>query len=292
MKKVGIIGLGIMGHGIAVNFLKNGYETVVWNRNSEKADDLVKSGAQLLKTPKEVAQFADIVFDVVSNDEASRSVWFGVDGILTGASSDKVLITSATLSLDYVDELIEATTSAKLKFLDVPLTGSRIGAETGNLQLLVGGDAETLKEIRADLDAISKKVYHFGPSGNGMRFKLMLNTLTGIHVVAAAQVAILLNKAGLNTTAVTQALQDGMPPSSPVTNLLFSSLDDPVNSTRFAVEMLEKDLRYAQKMAKKYNFDIDMLNDAQKDFAKAKEVGLGERDWSAIINIFNSSENN
>ncbi len=286
MKKIGIIGLGIMGHGMALNFLKSGYPVAIWNRDGSKAVDLVKRGAELLRSPKDVTKSADIVFEVVADDNASRAVWFGEVGILAGASKDKVLITSATLSLDYLDELIEATKSSKLRLLDMPLTGSRAGAETGNLKLLAGGDPDVIESIRTALDTISATLYYFGPIGSGMRFKLILNMLMAIHATAASQAAVLATKSGLDPKVVKEAIMDGMAPASPFTGLLFDSLEHPQTQTRFAIKLLEKDLRYAQRMAKRFGLDFDLLNDVQKDFVKAEELGLSDQDWSKIINVF------
>lgn len=275
-----------MGHGMALNFFNSGYEVAVWNRTISKADDLVAAGAKLLTTPKAVTEYADIIFDVVSEDEASRGVWFGDDGILAGADSQKVLITSATLSLEYLDELIKATSNAGFKFLDMPLTGSRPGAETGNLVLLVGGKSETLENIRGDLAVISRSIHYFGISGNGMRFKLILNVLLGVTAVAASQAALLAITSGLDTIAVKNALADGMAPYSPQVGMLFDTVEQPQEQTRFAVELLEKDLRYAQKMAKDLGLELNLLNDAQKDFAKAKDLGLGDQDWTKISEVY------
>lgn len=289
MKKIGIIGLGIMGHGMAVNFLKNGYELAVWNRTPSKANALVAEGAKLLSTPGEVTAFADIIFDVVSDDEASRGIWFGADGILQSAHPEKTLITSATLSLDYTEELIKATRERQLRFLDMPLTGSRAGAETGNLKLLVGGDTGVLDSIRPELAAISQKIYYFGKAGNGMRFKLILNMLMAIHSIAAAQAAALSVSTGLDPKTVKDAIMDGMAPASPFTGLLFDTLEKPQEQTRFAIGMLEKDLRYGLKMAEKYGFDFDLFKDAQKSFAEAKNKGLSEQDWSKILDLYKKS---
>src|SRR5665811_699569 len=103
MKKIGVVGLGIMGSGIAENFLKNGYELYAWNRHPEKVDKLVKNGANLCKTPKEVAQSAEMVFEVTANDESSKQIWTADDGILAGASKDIVLVASSTLSAGWTD---------------------------------------------------------------------------------------------------------------------------------------------------------------------------------------------
>lgn len=291
MKRIGIIGLGIMGHGMAVNFLKSGYEIAVWNRTKTKADDLIKDGATFLSSPKQLTEFSDIVFDVVSDDEASREVWFGEEGILAGGTKEKVLITCATLSLDCVDELIEATQTKNYPFLDMPLTGSRAGAESGSLILLVGGEAKVLDSIRSELAAISRSVHYFGPAGSGMKFKLILNLLLGVTAVASSQAALLAIKSGLDSQTVKSALADGMAPYSPQIGFLFDSLKQPQEQTRFSIKWLEKDLRYAQKMADGLGLDLNLLNDAQKDFAKANAQGLGDDDWTKIFEVYRTKGN-
>lgn len=167
-KKIVVIGLGIMGHGIADNFLKNSYEVTVWNRSSEKADDLVKQGAHLASSIKEAVQNADIVFEVTANDQSSQEIW---KDILQVAKSEQYLITCATLSVQWTDELAKKCGDASLTFFDMPMTGGRVAAESGQLTLLVGGNKGKLNEIKDELNAIAKDVKLFGDVGAGMRYK-------------------------------------------------------------------------------------------------------------------------
>src|SRR3989304_143040 len=167
--KVGIVGLGIMGRGMANNFLKNGYSLFIWNRTTSVCDEFSKQGAVVCSTPAEVAQKADIIFEVTANDESSKEVWLGESGIIEGATKDKILITSATLSVEWVDNLISKCKSHSLSFMDIALTGGRVGAETGSLTLLCGGNESTLQQIEPVLNAVAKKIFHFGPEGHGMR---------------------------------------------------------------------------------------------------------------------------
>src|SRR5581483_8434600 len=276
MKKIGIVGAGIMAAGMAQNFLKHGYKVAVYNRSEERLKPLIKSGATKAKTPREVTSSSNIVIECVSDDEASKSVWIGEQGILAGASSDKVLIASSSLSLGWVDELVRLCESKSFQFMDMPLTGSRAGAENGTLRLLIGADGHLLESVRNDLGAISEKIYHFGKPGSGMRFKLVLNTLIGIHMNAAAQAKEMAMKAGINPIAFAHALVDGnMGPTSPATKLVLDSVNWPEGHVNFAVQWLEKDLRYAQEMAKAYGIDFDLLNDTQKDYADYKDRGFG-----------------
>jgi len=283
MKQIGIIGAGIMASGMAQNFLKQGYPVRVWNRSPERLDPLVDKGAQVCETPKELTAASDIIIECVADDEGSREVWSSEHGILAGATKDKVLITAATLSLAWVDALAGMCTQRDLSFLDMPLTGGRAGAENGGLSLLVGGDAQVLDGIRSELGAISVNIFHFGPVGSGMRFKLMLNTLSAIHMNAAAQAAELARRAGIDPDVFYTALFDGkMGPASPATGILVRDKDMPPENVNFAIKWIEKDLRYAQAMAKAYGFNFDLLNATHDDYDRAKQDGMAERDWSAI----------
>jgi 3-hydroxyisobutyrate dehydrogenase len=286
MKTIGMVGGGIMAQGMARNFLQAGYEVRIWNRTKDRVAEVLEAGAQWAATPRKAAG-ADIVIECVTDDEASRAVWTGDDGILAGASKTAVLIASSSLSLVWISELNELCKKQQLAFLDMPLTGSRAGAEDGTLRLLVGGDEAVLDSIREDLGAISEKIYYFGASGAGMRFKLILNTLIGIHTNAAAQSYVLAQKVGLDVKMMEHALFDGsMGPASPVTKMFFRNLDMPKEEVNFALRWLEKDLRYAQAMAAEHSVDFDLLDDTQADYAKAKAAGLGEQDQVKIVNIY------
>jgi len=142
MKKpvIGVIGLGIMGNGIALNFLKNGYEVNVWNRTAQKLAPLSEKRATVHDSIASCVGASDIVFEVTANDDSASVVWYGKEGIIESVTLDKILITSATLSQVFIDELSEIMSSKGFTFFDMPMTGGRVAAEAGNLTLLVGGD--------------------------------------------------------------------------------------------------------------------------------------------------------
>lgn len=286
MKKIGLVGAGIMASGMANNYLKHGNEVYVWNRSEERLKPLETNGAKICESPREVAEKSDIIVECVSDDEASRSVWLGKDGILAGASPDKTLITSATVSIKWIDELAEMCQKQSLQFVDMPLSGGRRGAENGQLWLLCGGEKKLVDDLRSELEPIARVVCYFGKAGSGIRFKLLLNTLSAIHINAAAQAVMLARKAGLDPEEVGKVWMDDLGPASPATNLLLQGMDKGEEHMTFAVKWLEKDLRYARRMAEAYGIDFDLLNDTQKDYEKAMDEGLSERDWTAIIELY------
>lgn len=277
-EKVGIVGLGIMGNGMATNFLKNGHPTFVWNRTKAVSQKLVRKGAIACSTPKEVVQKADVVFEVTANDKSSRAVWIGKNGILSGASPKKVLITSATLSVDWTDELIKKCKNQGFTFADMPLTGGRIGAESGSLTLLIGGNEAVIKKLKPMLKAISKKVFYFGPAGHGMRYKLILNFLQGLHLVGFGQALKIAKKHKMNLKRVGNALSDR--PGGTITNLGWRDYQKDPDPINFSIEWITKDLSYAKKLTK--GMDTPLLDEVLKKYKKAMKKGFAKKDWASV----------
>src|SRR5689334_1273031 len=181
-QQIAVLGLGIMGNGIARNLLKAGLPLSVYNRTRAKAEPLAALGARVASTPREAAAGADSVIAMVGDDSASRAIWLGEDGALAVASATAVLIECSTLSLEWVRELAGRCAALGLDFLDAPVTGSKEAAEAGQLKLMIGGDSAALERARPVLEAISTQVIHFGPSGAGALIKLINNMMVAAQV--------------------------------------------------------------------------------------------------------------
>lgn len=281
MKTIGIVGLGIMGSGIAENFLKKGYTLFVWNRTESATKKFSNKNVTVCKTPAEVAARCTILFEVTANDESSRSVWLGKDGILSGAHKDSVLITSATLSIQWVNELIEICQSKKLEFIDMALTGGRVGAETGALTLLCGGNESVLKNLELDLKTISTKILYFGEAGQGMKYKLILNFLQATHIVAFGQALKIAKAYQMDLKKVGDALADR--PGGVITNLAWRDYQTEPEPINFSIEWIAKDLSYAKKLSK--DLDVNLLDEVLKEYKKALDNGFAKKDWSRITQL-------
>lgn len=278
MKKIGIVGLGIMGRGIANNFLKNKYSLFVWNRTKKVTEEFEKKGAVVCSTPAEVAQCADVVFEITANDKSSKQVWTGKKGILSGAHKDSILIVSATLSAQWVDKLIELCNKQKLTFMDIALTGGRVGAETGSLTLLCGGKTTTLEEIRPALEAIAKKIFHFGPAGHGMRYKLILNFLQAVHIVGFGQAMRIAKEFNMDLRKISEALVDR--PGGVITGIAQKAYFENPAPLTFSVEWITKDLSYAKKLSR--GLDMTLLDNVLSLYKKGMKKGFLKQDWASI----------
>jgi 3-hydroxyisobutyrate dehydrogenase-like beta-hydroxyacid dehydrogenase len=279
MKKIAVVGTGIMGSGIAANYLKAGYQVFVWNRSADKTAKLRQAGAVPSESPKAATEQADIIFEVTANDESSQSVWQGDDGILAGAAKDKTLIASATLSADWTIRLSQLCLEKGFTFLDIPLTGGRVAAENGSLKLLAGGDKAQLETLKPDLEAISSKLFYFGPAGSGMKYKLILNSLQAVHMAGFGEAMRLAKQEGLDVSKVGPALCDR--PGGEVTNFAWNAYQKAAMPLTFSVNWITKDLEYAKQMGSQA--ELPILDDALATYQKARNTGHGDEDWSYII---------
>jgi 3-hydroxyisobutyrate dehydrogenase-like beta-hydroxyacid dehydrogenase len=276
MARVAVVGTGVIGGGMASNLLRHGHDVTVWNRTPDRAAGLVSAGASLAATPATAAGGADVVFEATADDASSRAVWLGAEGILAGSADEATLITSATLSPDWVAELGDACRAARRRFLDMPVTGGRVGAEGGALVMLVGGEAADLAAVAAILDAISSSVRHFGPVGSGTRFKLVLNALQAAHLVAFGEAMALARSVGLEPDDVGPALVERL--GGPVTTMAWAADQQLPTTANFALAWALKDLRYASAMAG--DLPTPLLDVALERLSAAAAKGWGERDWT------------
>jgi 3-hydroxyisobutyrate dehydrogenase-like beta-hydroxyacid dehydrogenase len=278
MARVGVVGTGVIGAGMAINLLRHGHEVAVWNRTAGRTTDLVAAGATAAPTPADASTDADVVFEATADDASSRSVWLGDDGIIAGSAETSTLVTSATLSPDWVAELAGTCRVAGRTFLDIPVTGGRAGAEGGALILLAGGEQSALDSIGEVLDAVSSRVFHFGPVGNGTRFKLVLNALQAIHILGFGEAMAMARAAGLDPDEVGPALVERL--GGPVTQMAWASDQQVPDRANFALTLALKDLRYAAAMAG--DVQAPMLEVAVERLAAAADAGLGDQDWTVV----------
>lgn len=277
MKKIGVVGLGIMGRGIAMNFLKKGYQVYAWNRSVSVVNSLQHAKLISCESPKQVACEADIIFEVTANDESSRAVWLGDQGILHGAKG-KIAITSATLSVNWIERLAKRCHEQSVIFLDMPMTGGRVAAESGKLIFLCGGDEQVLKFLKPTLSAIAAKFFYFGKAGQGMRYKLILNFVQSVHVLVFGQAMQLAKSGGMDLKKVAEALVD-RPGGVGTTIAATAYFQDPTPLT-FSIDWITKDLRYAKEMSK--NLKLDLLKVVYKEYLQAVQEGCGNQDWASI----------
>ncbi len=283
MQKVTLLGLGIMGQGLAGNLLSNGFELTVWNRTAAKAEGLTARGAKLADTPRQAAAGAEVVIAAVGDDAASRAVWLSADGALAGAASGAVLVECSTLSPGWVRELAGLAAERGCDFLDAPMAGSKDAAANAQIALLVGGQAAALERARPALEAISRRVEHLGPSGAGATWKLIYNMMIAVQVAALSEGLALAEAAGLDMEQVVSLILNGATSSRIVQAKLPRMVERRYDDTEFALKWMQKDARYAVELAQAVGVPLQTAAAAVQVMQMARDKGLDDKDFAAVI---------
>jgi 3-hydroxyisobutyrate dehydrogenase len=286
--RVAILGLGIMGSGMAGRLFGAGFPLVVFNRNRDKAAPFASKGAAVASSPKEAAAQADIVISVVADDNASREIWLGENGALAGATPGSVLIESSTLTVGWVQQLAQSAAMKECEFLDAPVTGSKPHAANGELFFLVGGPAAALERVREVLAVMSRGMLHLGANGSGARMKLVNNFVCGVQAAALAEAASLIQKGGLDTEKAFTVLANGAP-GSPLVKTLIDRVSANNGDVNFELRLMAKDLGYAVDDASRNGFALETASAALGIFKRAIERGHGNQDMSAVITATRSA---
>jgi 3-hydroxyisobutyrate dehydrogenase len=283
MQRVAILGLGIMGGGMAANWLAKGFEVSVWNRTRAKAEPLAAKGAKIAGTPREAAQGADFIFAMVADDDASRSVWLGPDGALAGAKTGAIGVESSTLTPEWIRELSRQAKAKGVGFLDAPVGGSRHAAANGELRFFVGGDPQTYDAAAPALAAVGNKMDLLGPVGAGATWKLINNQLAAGQIAVLAEALAVAKKAGFKDEQISELILGGAPASPIVKLKLPRMLARDFEPTDFALNLMLKDARYATALAESLGLPADMISGAVKTFSRADAKGLGAKDIAAVV---------
>jgi 3-hydroxyisobutyrate dehydrogenase len=286
MDKVALLGLGIMGRGVAANLLKAGYPLTVYNRTPERAAPFAEQGARVAATPRQAAAGADVVIAVVGDDAASRALWLGDDGILAGAQPGTALIEFSTLSPDWVRELGALAAERGCSFLDAPMSGSKDAAANAQIRLWVGGDAETFARVKPVLAAVSRDQTRLGDVGAGAVWKLINNSMMAVQAAALAESLATARAAGMDMNEVEKLILGGAGASVIVQGKLPRMLAERYDDTDFALKWMEKDARYAVEMASALGLSLETVKGALMLYEQAHARGFGDADFAAVLKSF------
>ena len=283
-KGVALLGLGIMGSGMAQNILKAGFPLTVYNRTPEKARPLVDSGARLATSPAAAAEGAAFVISMLSDDEASKEAWLGKDGALRKMQQGSIVIECSTVRPAWITLLASQSQSRRLRILEAPVTGSRPQAMAGELRFLVGGEQDTLSAAIPVLRSMSRDILHVGTLGSAIRLKLINNFLCGVQVASFAEAFAWIERSGIEKQKALEFLNTGAPASG-ITRTMTERMSNPQCEVNFALRLMEKDLRYASSAAQTDGVHLTTASSAEALFRRAMGKGHGGRDMAAVIDV-------
>jgi 3-hydroxyisobutyrate dehydrogenase len=285
MTRIAFLGLGNMGQAMAGRLIEAGHALTVYNRTVAKADALRRRGAKIAETPRVAVAGAEAIFAMVGDDEASRRIWSGADGVLAGdIGPGAFAIECSTLSHDWVLELAQAATRRGLRYIDCPVTGLPEAAAAGQLTLLVGAAGDDLAAAEPLLQPLCAEIIRFGEVGAGTTYKLIVNLMGAVQIAATAEALVVAERAGLDLGQVVEALGKGQAASPQVIRNSRRMLrGDHDRDIVFTGRLRLKDARYGVQLAQAMGVDGRLGRTAADAYQRLTDLGLGDLNESKII---------
>jgi 3-hydroxyisobutyrate dehydrogenase-like beta-hydroxyacid dehydrogenase len=274
MKKIGMIGIGLMGHGIASNILRRGYTlSVLEHPGNQPLDGLRKAGARPHRSAATLAANSEVVILCVTGSPQVEAVILAEDGLLEAIRPGMVIIDCSTALPSSTERVARAVQEAGGRFLDAPMTRTPKEAAEGRLNLLVGGDAGLLDEMHPLLSAFAENITHVGPVGSGHRMKLLHNYVSLGSVALLAEAAACALRAGIAPEAFTEILAKGGGGGKALERITPYLLERDGSGLKFAMANARKDLSYYNSMAEQAGAVRDIGQAVLDTFTKAAAIG-------------------
>ena len=279
---VAFIGLGAMGAPMASNLLAAGFALRAFNRNPERAGPLAQLGASACASIAEAVRGARFVVSIVSDDDATRAVMLGDDGVVANAAPGTVVVDSSTNTPAMAREAARAAAARGLAYVDAPVSGSVPQARDRELVFMAGGDAAAVESARPLFDAMGRMWVHVGASGAGATVKLVSNMLSGTMTAALAEAVSVAQAAGVDPDATQAILAEG-PVGSRLLRAKLPKMLARDFSPQFQLALMDKDLRYFLALAQQADRPAPIASLVRSEYQAARRAGFGALDTSALV---------
>jgi 3-hydroxyisobutyrate dehydrogenase len=283
MMRVAFIGLGTMGYPMAGHLQRQGFDTTVFNRTTEKSIQWENQfGGKYSLTAKAACEDANIVMVCVGNDDDLRQICYAEDGILAGLSDNAILIDHTTTSVEVAHEIASACTAQGNSFLDAPVSGGEIGAQNGALTIMVGGDESVFQTVENTLARYAKSVTRLGSVGAGQTCK-MVNQLCIAGILQGMSEGLALAKlSGLDLVQVKDVLKHGAAQSWQLEQRTETIADDKFDFG-FAIDWMRKDLNICLNQGNALGIDLPVAKLVDSAYEKLQSQGYNRSDTSVLV---------
>ncbi|MFA7665897.1 MAG: L-threonate dehydrogenase [Burkholderiaceae bacterium] len=284
--KIGVIGLGAMGLGVARSLLRAGFEVHACDVRSTVLEVIANEGAVAHGSPASVAARVDRLIVLVVNAEQTEAVLFGENGAVGALRNNAVVMASATVAPHYAEGLGARLAEAGLLMLDAPVSGGAARAATGEITVMASGVPEAFEAMADALDAIAAKVYRLGDApGMGSKVKMVNQLLAGVHIAAAAEAMALGIRAGIDPDTLYEVISNSAGNSWMFSNRVPHILAGDYTPLS-AVNIFVKDLGIVIDSARQLTFPLPLTSSALQMYLATSASGLGSEDDSAVIKMF------
>jgi len=280
MTRLGFIGLGIMGRGMAANLISAGHRVTLWNRTPAKAEAL---RGDVVESPSAVGAESDIVFLCVSDTADVEEVVFGHHGLIHGMIGEAVLVDHSTISPGATRQFAARAAEQGVEWVDAPVSGGSEGAEQGTLAVMAGGAAEALERVRPYIEAYSTSIVHVGEeAGSGQMVKAVNQVLVVVNQLAASEALLLADAAGLDLRKTLSAVEGGAAGSWMLSNRGPQMIERDWRPG-FTIDLQQKDLRLVLETADELGVPLPGVAMVFQLYRSLQTRGLGAEGNHALV---------
>jgi 2-hydroxy-3-oxopropionate reductase len=281
-EKIGFIGTGIMGGPMARNLMEDGYELVLYNRTTEKAEEIAGDGGTVAGSPREVAESCDVVVLMLPDSPQVEEIVEGEDGVLEGLKEGALIIDMSTISPVVTRQLAEKLEERGASMLDAPVSGGEPGAQQGTLAIMVGGSEEDFERAKPLLEVMGDAITHVGPRGAGQTAKAANQIVVAVTLEGISEALVLASKAGVGPGKILEAISGGLAGSNVMEAKKENFLEHDFEPG-FRVDLHHKDLGIALAAGREYGVSLPVTAIVDQMLESLKTKGRGDRDHSAIL---------
>ncbi|MHB8493051.1 MAG: NAD(P)-dependent oxidoreductase [Casimicrobiaceae bacterium] len=282
--KIGFVGIGLMGHGIAKNLVAKGYPLALkLHRNRASAQDLLAAGATEAVSHAALARESDIIILCVTGAPEVEEVVFGAEGLSSGAKEGLVIVDTSTSEPATTARIRDALAPKGVRFVDAPLARTPVEAEQGRLNIIVGADDATFGELKPVFGAFCENIFHAGPAGHGIMLKLINNFLAQAICAASAEACAAAAKSGLSIRKLHEVISAGAVNSGLFQMVVGRMLEGDLAGLKFTLSNATKDLRYYTHFTESMMIPSVIGEAVHQSLVTANALGLGDRFVPSLI---------
>lgn len=282
MKKIGIIGLGMLGNAVALHLMDSGYEVTAYNRTKGKSVELKDKGATIVESPKEVAKNSELVIIVVKDAYAVKQISFDDNGIVNGNHEKLIVADMSTIDPLESKNISKQFIDSGITKLDIPVMGGPNVAITGDLVMMASGNKGGFENCKDVFDTIANKVFFLGESGVANSIKLAMNLQITMLAMALSEGIMLVKKSNVDPKIFLEILNSTYFKTGMSEKKAYKMIDGKYDTT-FTLSNLKKDITTMTNTAKALGVELPMISKAEEVYENAIKEGFGDIDYTGII---------
>lgn len=280
--KIGIIGIGMLGEAVAQNLLNLGFDVSVYNRTKEKVTKVEKNGATVMNSPKAVADNSELIIIIVKDASAVKEVSFGKNGIIESENKKLIVADMSTIEPSESREIADKFEQKQIQKLEIPVMGGPNVAITGKLVMMASGPKNSFEQCKTIFEKIANKVFFLGTQGTANSIKLAMNLQITMLALSLSEGITLVEKSEVDPKIFLEVLNSTYFKTGMSENKAFKMIDGDYDAT-FTLSNLKKDISTMISTSKKLGIELPMIMKAEKIYENAIKEGLGNNDYTGII---------